>query len=67
MPPKVGFWLVVLRFNATLRLRSYHGGMHVFPGFLTPVLTKLSFQNHRLLFSHASEVRGKTTPEKKYA
>ena len=30
------------------------GDAHVFPGFLTPVLTQLSFQNHRLLFSHAS-------------
>ena len=29
---------------------------HVFPGFLTPVLTQLSFQSHRLLFSHASAV-----------
>ena len=27
---------------------------HVFPGFLTPVLTQLSFQSHQLLFSHAS-------------
>ena len=34
------------------------GDAHVFPGFLTPVLTQLSFQSHRLLFSHASaEVR----------
>ena len=34
------------------------GGAHVFPGFLTPVLTQLSFQSHRLLCSHASaEVR----------
>ena len=29
------------------------GEAHVFPGFLTPVLTLLSFQSHRLLFSHA--------------
>ena len=37
------------------------GDAHVFPGFLTPVLTQLSFQSHRLLFSHASaEVRGDT-------
>ena len=36
---------------------------HVFPGFLKPVLTQLSFQSHRLLFSHASaEVRGENTP-----
>ena len=30
------------------------GDAHVFPGFLIPVLTQLSFQSHRLLFSHAS-------------
>ena len=40
---------------------------HVFLGFLTPVLTKISFQSHRLLFSHASaDVRGENTPEKKF-
>ena len=37
--------------------------MYVFPGFLT--LTQLSIQIHRLLFSHASEMRGKNTPRKK--
>ena len=37
---------------------------HVFPGFLTPVLTQISFQSHRLLFSHDSaELRRKNTPE----
>ena len=42
--------------------------IHVFPGFLTPVLTQLSFKSHRLLFSHASaEVRGENTPERKFA
>ena len=42
------------------------GDAHVFPGFLTPVLTQLSFQSHRLLFSHASaEVRGEKYAEKK--
>ena len=41
---------------------------HVLPGFLTPVLTPISFQSHRLLFSHAStEVRGENTPERKFA
>ena len=36
------------------------GDPHVFPGFLTAVLTQL--------FSHASaEVRGKNTPERKFA
>ena len=35
------------------------GDAHVFPGFLTPVQTQLSFQSHRLLFLQASaEVRG---------
>ena len=44
------------------------GEAHVFPGFLTPVLTKLFFPSHQLLFSHASaEVRGKNTPERKFA
>ena len=42
------------------------GDAHVFPGFLTPVLTKLFFQIHQLLFSHASaEVRGKKYAGKK--
>ena len=41
------------------------GDAHVFPGFLTAVLTQLSFQSHRILFSHASaEVRGENTPER---
>ena len=44
------------------------GDAHVFPGFLTPVPTQLSFQSHQLLFSHASaEVRGENMPERKFA
>ena len=44
------------------------GDAHVFPGFLTPVLTQLSFLSYRLLFSHASaEVRGENTLERKFA
>ena len=44
------------------------GDAHVFPGFLPPVLTKVSFQSHRLLFSHASaEVKGENTPERNFA
>ena len=35
------------------------GDIHVFPGFITQALIQLSFQTHRLLFSHDSEVRGK--------
>ena len=42
------------------------GDAHVFPGFLSPVLTQLSFQSHGLFFSHASaEVRGENTPIRK--
>ena len=41
---------------------------HVFPGFLTPVLTQLSFQSHLLLFSHASaEVRDENMQKRKFA
>ena len=41
--------------------------VHVFRDFLTPVPTQLSFQSHRLLFSHASgEVRAENTPERKF-
>ena len=41
------------------------GDAYVFPSFLAPVLTQISFQSHRLLFSHASaEVRGENTPKK---
>ena len=44
------------------------GDAHVFPGFLTPVLTQLPFQSDKLLFSHASaEVRGEIMPERKFA
>ena len=44
------------------------GEAHVLPGFLKPVLTQLSFQSHRLLFSHASaELRGENAPERKFA
>ena len=52
------------------QLRSYHGSRdaHVFPDFLTPVLTQLSFEGNRLLFSHAStEVTGENTPKRKFA
>ena len=42
------------------------GDAQVFPGFLTLVLTVLSFQSHQLLFSYASaEVKGKNVPERK--
>ena len=63
-------WLVVLGLNATLAAKviSWRSVTHVFPGFLTPVLTQNSFQSHRLLFSQASaEVRGENTTERKVA
>ena len=44
------------------------GDAHVLPAFLTPELPQISFQSHRLLFSHASaEVRGENMPERKFA
>ena len=44
------------------------GEAHVFPGFLTPVLTKLFFLKPLPTFSHASAgVRGEYKPEKKFA
>ena len=44
------------------------GDAHVLPGFLTPVLTHISFQSQRLLFSHASaEVKGEKSPERNLA
>ena len=39
------------------------GDTHVFPGFHAPVLTRLSFQRHQLLLSHASEMRGESMPD----
>ena len=52
----IGFWcmrslvqLVVLGFNATLTVKAYHDA-HVFPGFLTPVLTRLFFPNPKTAF-----------------
>ena len=44
------------------------GDVHVFPGFLTQVLTQISFEGHRILFSHASaEVRGENRSERNFA
>ena len=56
-----------LYFNSSGHILAV-GDAHVFPGFLTPVPTQISFQSHRLLFSHVStEVRGKNTPERNFA
>ena len=42
--------------------------VHVFPGFLTPVLTHISFQSYQLLFSHAAaEVKNENKPERNFA
>ena len=39
----------------------------VFPGFLTLVLTQISFKSHRLLFSRASaEVSGENMPVRNF-
>ena len=43
------------------------GDAHVFPGFLIPVLTQLSFQGYRPFFSFAAEVTGENTPEREFA
>ena len=44
------------------------GDACVFPGFLTPVLTQISVQSLRLLFSHASaEVRGENLLKRNFA
>ena len=61
--------VVVLGFNATLTAKFilWRSVMHMFPGFLTPVLTQLSFQSHQLLFLHTSaEVRGKNKPKRQF-
>ena len=69
----VGFqWmrLVVLGFNTTLTAEviSWQLVTHVFPGFLTPVLTQLFFPKPPTTFSHASaEVRVENMPERKVA
>ena len=44
------------------------GDAYVFSGFYIPVLTQISSQSHRLLFSHASaEVKGENMPERTVA
>ena len=44
------------------------GDARVFPGFLPPALTQLSFQSHRLLCSHASaEVKGENALKRMFA
>ena len=67
-------WLVgCIGVYATLRARviSTWLVMHLFPGFLTPVLTQLSFQRPLTTFlslSYASaEVRSENTLERKFA
>ena len=55
------FYCIVLGFNATFNSYGHIMAVseaHVFPGFLRPVPIQLSFQSHRLLFSHDSEAGG---------
>ena len=68
---QLSFWtvvVVVLRFNPALTANVIWWSVtHMFPGFLSQVLTQISFQSHRLLFSHASaEVRGDNTLERNF-
>ena len=52
-------WLDVLGFNTTLRVKVISmavGDAHVFPGFLTPLPTQLSFQSPDF-FSHMFQLR----------
>ena len=60
-------WLylgLIRHFNSYNHIMAV-GDAPVFAEFLTPVLTQLSFQSHRLLFSHASaEMRGKKNCQK---
>ena len=64
-------WLVVLGFNATLTAKviSWRSVTHMcFLAFSHKYKHSFSFQNHRLLLSHASAVvRGENTPERKFA
>ena len=63
----VGCICVESHFNSYGHIMAV-GDIHVFPGFLTPLLRQLSFQSHQLLFSHAlAEVRGENMPERKFA
>ena len=40
---------------------------HMFPNSLIPILTQLSFHSHKLPFSHASDMKGKNMPVRKFA
>ena len=67
----LSIWLVVLGFNATLTAKviSWRLVTHMcFLAFSHQYQHNLSFQSHRLLYSHASaEVRGENTLERKVA
>ena len=67
---KIFGWLVVLGFKATLTAKviSWRSVTHVFPGFLTPVLTRLFFPKPPTTFLTCfAEVRSENTPERKVA
>ena len=63
-------WLVLLGFNATLtaKAKSWRSVTHMcFLAFSHQYEHNVSFQSHRLLFSHASaEVRGENSAERKF-
>ena len=62
---KDGF--IVLGFEATLTAKvvSWLLVTHMFPGFLSPVLTQLSFQSHRLFFLECFRGERRKYPGKK--
>ena len=67
--PHIGFWLVVLGFNATLTAKAIISRSLTHMCFLAfiAVLAIFSFQSHRLLFLHAlAEVGSENTPERKF-
>ena len=63
--------LVVFGFNTTLTAKVIPWPSVTrmcFLAFSTPLQTQLSFQSHRLIFSHVSaELRGENTPKRRFA
>ena len=65
-PLPIGWLLEVFGFDVTL-IAMVISWRSMSPGFLTPLLTQLSFQSHRLLSSHAlPQVRGENTLDRKF-
>ena len=57
--PQYGIALAELGFNTNLTAKVISWGSitYMFPGFLTPVLTQLSFQSHKLFLHASAEVK----------